>query len=120
MRIDRMLAITVMLLNRDRITARELADKFEVSVRTIYRDMDAINLAGIPIVSFAGNDGGFGIMENYRIDSQALTLNDMFTILSAFKGVTTSLDDVELEAARIRQDYKIFRQIVFLYQREIR
>ena len=49
-----MLAITVMLLNRDRITARELAEKFEVSVRTIYRDIDAINLAGIPVVSFPG------------------------------------------------------------------
>jgi predicted DNA-binding transcriptional regulator YafY len=99
MRIDRMLAITVMLLNRDRITARELADKFEVSVRTIYRDIDAINIAGIPIVSFSGNDGGFGIMENYRIDRQVLTLNDMFTILSALKGVNTSLDDIELEIA---------------------
>jgi len=99
MRIDRMLAITVMLLNRDRIAARELADKFEVSVRTIYRDIDAINLAGIPIVSFAGYDGGFGIMENYRIDRQVLTLKDMFTILSALKGVNTSLGDVELETA---------------------
>jgi predicted DNA-binding transcriptional regulator YafY len=99
MRIDRMLAITVILLNRDRITARELADKFEVSVRTIYRDIDAINLAGIPVVSFAGNDGGFGIMENYRIDRQVLSLNDMFTILSALKGVNTSLDDIELETA---------------------
>jgi predicted DNA-binding transcriptional regulator YafY len=99
MRIDRMLAITVMLLNRDRIAAREFADKFEVSVRTIYRDIDAINLAGIPIVSFAGNDGGFGIMENYRIDRQVLSLNDMFTILSALKGVNTSLGDVELETA---------------------
>jgi predicted DNA-binding transcriptional regulator YafY len=99
MRIDRMLAITVMLLNRDRITARELAEKFEVSIRTIYRDIDAINIAGIPVVSFSGNDGGFGIMDNYRIDRQVLTLNDMFTILSALKGVNTSLDDVEVETA---------------------
>ena len=62
MRIDRMLTIIVMLLNRDRISARELADKFEVSVRTVYRDIDAINLAGIPVISYPGNDGGFGIM----------------------------------------------------------
>ena len=49
MRIDRMLAIIVILLNRDRITARKLADKFEVSVRTIYRDIEAINTAGIQV-----------------------------------------------------------------------
>ncbi|MFH0977060.1 MAG: YafY family protein [Spirochaetota bacterium] len=99
MRIDRMLAITVMLLNRDRISARELADKFEVSVRTVYRDIDAINLAGIPVVSYPGNDGGFGIMENYRIDRQVLTLRDMFAILSALKGVNSGLKDTELECA---------------------
>ncbi|MFW5808279.1 MAG: helix-turn-helix transcriptional regulator, partial [Spirochaetota bacterium] len=68
MRIDRMLAITVMLLNRDRISARELAEKFEVSVRTVYRDIDAINMAGIPVISYAGNNGGFGIMPNYRLE----------------------------------------------------
>jgi predicted DNA-binding transcriptional regulator YafY len=99
MRIDRMLAITVILLNRDRISARELADKFEVSVRTIYRDIDAINLAGIPVVSYPGNDGGFGIMENYRIDRQLLTLNDMLTILTALKGINTGLEDREVDAA---------------------
>ncbi|MBN2401782.1 MAG: YafY family transcriptional regulator [Spirochaetes bacterium] len=99
MRIDRMLAITVMLLNRDRISARELAEKFEVSVRTIYRDIDAINLAGIPVVSYPGNDGGFGIMENYKIDRQLLTLNDMLTILSALKGINTGLKNSEVENA---------------------
>jgi predicted DNA-binding transcriptional regulator YafY len=99
MRIDRMLTIIVMLLNRDRITARELADKFEVSVRTVYRDIEAINIAGIPVISYSGNDGGFGIMENYKIDRQVLTLSDMFTILSALKGVNTGLKDMELESA---------------------
>jgi predicted DNA-binding transcriptional regulator YafY len=99
MRIDRMLTIIVMLLNRDRIRARELSKKFEVSVRTVYRDIDAINLAGIPVISYPGNDGGFGIMENYRIDRQVLTLRDMFTILSALKGVNTGLRNIELESA---------------------
>ncbi len=99
MRIDRMLSIIVMLLNRDRITARELAEKFEVSVRTVYRDIEAINMAGIPVISFSGNDGGFGIMENYRIDRQLLTFGDMFSILSALKGINTGLNAVELDSA---------------------
>ncbi len=99
MRIDRMLAITVMLLNRDRITARELAEKFEISVRTVYRDIEAINMAGIPIISYPGNDGGFGIIENYKIDRQLLTLNDMLTILTALKGINTGLENSEVESA---------------------
>ncbi len=99
MRIDRMLAITVLLLNRDRISARALSEKFEVSVRTIYRDIDAINLAGIPVVSYPGNNGGFGIMDNYKLDRQVLTLKDMVAIVSALRGISTSLDYDELDGA---------------------
>jgi predicted DNA-binding transcriptional regulator YafY len=99
MRIDRMLSITVMLLNRDRISARELAEKFEISVRTVYRDIEAINMAGIPVISYPGNDGGFGIMENYKIDRQLLSLNDMLTILTALKGINTGLENSEVESA---------------------
>ncbi len=99
MRIDRMLAITVMLLNRDRISARELAERFEVSVRTVYRDIDAINMAGIPVISYPGNEGGFGIMENFRLDRQLLTLNDMLTILAALKGIDTGLIHKEVGSA---------------------
>jgi predicted DNA-binding transcriptional regulator YafY len=99
MRIDRMLAITVILLNRDRISARELAERFEVSVRTVYRDIDAINMAGIPVISYPGNEGGFGIMENYRLDRQLLTLNDMLTILTALKGINTGPIHKEVESA---------------------
>jgi len=94
-----MLAITVMLLNRDRISARELADKFEVSIRTVYRDIEAINMAGIPIISYSGSSGGFGIMENYKIDRQLLTLNDMLAMLTALKGINTSLEDKKLDSA---------------------
>ena len=99
MRIDRMLGITVMLLNRDRISARELADKYEVSVRTIYRDIEAINMAGIPVVAHSGNNGGFGIMENFRVDRQLFTLQDMLSVLSALKGINATLEDKELDNA---------------------
>ncbi len=94
-----MLAIIVILLNKDRISARDLAEKFEVSIRTIYRDIEAINLAGIPIISYQGNNGGFGIMENYKIDRQVLTLNDMLAILSALKGINITLEDRKLDTA---------------------
>ncbi len=99
MRIDRLLAITVMLINRKRVTAKELADYFEVSVRTIYRDIEAIDSAGIPVISFQGNTGGFGIMEEYKIDRQLFTFNDMLAILSTLKGINTTLEDKEINSA---------------------
>ncbi|MGL1893645.1 MAG: YafY family transcriptional regulator [Spirochaetaceae bacterium] len=99
MKIDRMLTIIVMLLNRNRISAKEIAEKFEISVRTVYRDIEAINMAGIPVLSFPGNNGGFGIIENYKLDNQVLTLNNLCSILSALKGINSTLEDVELESS---------------------
>ena len=97
MRLDRLLAITLMLFNRERVTARQLAEYFEVSIRTIYRDIDAINLSGIPIVSFPGHEGGFGIMETYRIDRQVLTFKDMLSILTTLKGINITLEDRKID-----------------------
>ncbi|MFP4113589.1 MAG: helix-turn-helix transcriptional regulator [Spirochaetota bacterium] len=99
MRLDRLLAIAVLLINRDRVTARELADRFEVTVRTIYRDIEALSYAGIPVISYQGNNGGFGLVENYRWDRQLLTMNDMVAMLTALKGVNETLEDDELEGA---------------------
>ncbi len=99
MRIDRMLSIVVLLLNRKSVTARELAERFEVSLRTIYRDIDAINIAGIPVVSHQGSGGGYQIMENYRLNNQYLSLENTRVILTALKGVNTTLQDRELELA---------------------
>ncbi|WP_313757679.1 YafY family protein [Tissierella sp.] len=87
MKIDRLLSIIVILLNKENITARELANRFEVSVRTIYRDIETINLAGIPIVSNQGRDGGFRILDNYKMSHQLLTLDDMISIAIALKNI---------------------------------
>ena len=54
MKIDRLVSIILILLEQDRIGAQELADRFEVSPRTIYRDIDAINMAGIPVRATPG------------------------------------------------------------------
>ncbi len=97
MRIDRMLSIVVILLNRRRIKAQELADRFEVSLRTVYRDIEAINMAGIPIISNQGEGGGYEIPENYKLNKQYLSPSDMKSIMSALKGVNAALDDKELE-----------------------
>lgn len=87
MKIDRLLSIVVMLLNRKKVTAKELSEKFEVSLRTIYRDIDSINAAGIPIIPYQGYNGGYCIMENYTVSKQLLTLEDMIAILSSLKSI---------------------------------
>ncbi|OBZ10166.1 DNA-binding transcriptional regulator [Bacillus sp. FJAT-26390] len=93
MKIDRLLAMTVLLLNRGRISAKELADRFEVSTKTIYRDMDTLSQAGVPILAHQGTTGGFEIMEQYTISRQYLSLEEISSIIAAVKGIGTAVDD---------------------------
>lgn len=97
MKLDRLLAITMTLLNQPRVSATELAQRFEVSLRTIYRDMDSINQAGIPIVSFPGSDGGYEIMSNFRIDKQILSLDDFSAIYTALRGARSATDNLNID-----------------------
>ncbi|MHC0620209.1 helix-turn-helix transcriptional regulator [Paenibacillus sp. M.A.Huq-82] len=96
MKIDRLLAITMLLLNRRRISAKELSDRFEVSMRTIYRDVEAINQAGIPVVSYAGNSGGYEIMDQFRLDRQFLSLEELQSIIVGLKGIRSTVGDQEV------------------------
>lgn len=91
MKTDRLLSIIIYLLNRDLVTARELAEKFEVSVRTIQRDMEAIELAGIPIVTIQGPSGGYSIMDSFKLDRQYVSADDLFFIITALHSIDSSL-----------------------------
>lgn len=107
MKIDRLLSIIVILLNRDKITAKELSERFEVNIRTIYRDIESINMAGVPIISYPGNNGGFGIMENYKVSHQLLSLSDISSILAALRGINTSLENSDIKNAIEKIDYLV-------------
>lgn len=96
MKIERLLAITVLLLNRRRVTAGELADRFQVSVRTIYRDLETLNGASIPIVACQGHGGGFCIPDNYKLSRQLLTFDDMVSILTTLNGVNRTLGNEDI------------------------
>ena len=90
MKIDRLVSIIMILLDKKRMGAQELANMFEVSPRTIYRDIDAINIAGIPIRSISGVGGGFEIMPEYKIDKNVFSTADLSAILmglSSFSNV---------------------------------
>ena len=97
MKLDRLVSILVLLLRKERIQAKELAEIFEVSVRTILRDVEAINLAGIPIVTYQGANGGIGIAEGYRLDKSVLTEDDMSTIISTLRGISGTMPDSKHE-----------------------
>ena len=90
MKIDRLIGILSILLKKDRVTAPELASIFEVSRRTIQRDLDALSRAGIPLRTVQGAGGGVSIMENYRMNQSLLTGADMQAILAGLR----SLDSV--------------------------
>lgn len=80
MRLDRLLGITLELLAKKRVTAATLAAKFEVSVRTVYRDVELINQAGIPVASFTGADGGFELMDGFYLTRQHFSVDDLSVI----------------------------------------
>ncbi|MCR5093112.1 MAG: YafY family transcriptional regulator [Lachnospiraceae bacterium] len=90
MKIDRLIGILSVLLQEEKITAPELAERFEVSRRTILRDIEDLNNAGIPIQTVQGTGGGISIMEGYRMDRTILTSKDMQMILAGLR----SLDSV--------------------------
>ncbi len=90
MKLERLIGILSILLQQDKITALELAEKFEVSVRTILRDIDDISKAGIPITTSQGQGGGISIMDGYKIDRTLLSSSEMQAIFSGLK----SLDSV--------------------------
>lgn len=97
MKLDRLISILVILLRKERVQAKELAEMFEVSTRTILRDVDAINLAGIPIVTYQGINGGIGIAEGYRLDRSVLTNEEIAAIITTLKGMSKTLPNVKHE-----------------------
>jgi predicted DNA-binding transcriptional regulator YafY len=99
LKLDRLLSIVVLLLGRDRMNAEALARRFEVTPRTIYRDLDAINAAGIPIVAYPGPGGGYRIDPSYTIDRRLLGFDDLRAIVSALKGINTALGDRAIGSA---------------------
>ena len=81
MKIDRLIGIITVLLREEKVTAPYLADKFEVSRRTINRDIEDICKAGIPVVTEQGYNGGIYIVQGYKIDKALLTDEDLKMLL---------------------------------------
>lgn len=87
MKDNRLFRILYYILEKGKVTASELADKFEVSVRTIYRDIDSLSSSGIPIYALKGKDGGIEIAEDFVLSKSLLSKQEKQQIMSALHGL---------------------------------
>lgn len=87
MKTDRLLSLLSILANTDKITVQELANRFEVSKRTIFRDLETLSRTQIPIISYPGIGGGVSIIEGYKLKNQILSKEEIKKIFTALNGL---------------------------------
>ena len=116
--VDRLFQIVYMLMEKPQMTAKELAEVFEVSERTIYRDVDKLTLAGIPIYTNQGKNGGISILPDYVLNKTVLTKDEKDRILeslNALSEVTFSKDSESMSKlhAFLGEQYQDWIEIAF-------
>lgn len=97
MKLERLISIIFKLLNNEILSASSLADEFQVSPRTIYRDIEAICAAGIPVVSYHGTNGGFGIIKGYKFDKSLMGSYDILNLITVLSSLSNIFKDTEIE-----------------------
>lgn len=80
-------------MNHEVLSASTLAEEFQVSPRTIYRDMDVIGAAGFPVVSYQGMNGGYGMIDGYKMDKTLLGSYDVASVVTVLRGLASVFED---------------------------
>ncbi|OKP87427.1 transcriptional regulator [Paenibacillus sp. P3E] len=93
MKLERLISIIYKLLNHEVLSASMLADEFQVSQRTIYRDIDVICAAGFPVVSYQGTKGGYGMMNGYKMDKSLLGSYDVNSLITVLRSLSSVFED---------------------------
>lgn len=100
MQINRLFEIVYILLEKEKVTAKELAERFEVSTRTVYRDIEALSCAGIPVYMSKGKGGGVSLLPGFTLNKAIITEGEKAEILSALKAVDAVKPEGETAASR--------------------
>ncbi|MBA3925117.1 HTH domain-containing protein [Listeria rustica] len=90
MKIDRLLEILILLMNRKQVQAKDLVTYFAVSVRTIYRDIETLSLAGIPIEMTRGRRGGIRLMQGFSLSRIPITTKEKDVLQLALQNLSTT------------------------------
>jgi len=107
MQINRLFEIVYILLDRKIVTAKELAEHFEVSSRTIYRDVDTLSSAGIPIYASQGKNGGISLLDNFVLNKSVLSEDEQNEILVALQSLTaTGYPSIDVTLSKLSSLFK--------------
>ena len=109
MRASRLLSILILLQMRGRVSAEKLAAEFEVSIRTIYRDVDQLSAAGVPVYADRGRNGGFALLDGYRTKLTGFTPAEAEALLLA--GAGNAAGDLGIEAAAAAAQLKLLASL---------
>lgn len=115
MRADRLLVLLLLLQTRGRVTAQTLARRLEVSERTIYRDLEALSMAGVPVYAERGPGGGWCLLEDYRTNLSRLTDLEVHTLF--LSGAAGPLEDLGLGKTREDALLKLLAALPSVYRR---
>jgi len=107
---NRLFEIIYILMQKKKVTAKELADKFEVSTRTIYRDIEILSRANIPVYATKGKEGGIGLLEGYVLNKCILSEEEQNQILVALQG---------MKKVRGKEEKNILEKLSTLFNKEI-
>ena len=108
MKINRLIEMVTILLNRKKVSAKELADRFDVSIRTIYRDIDVLSSAGVPVYTNKGNGGGISLLEDYTLDKTLLSQGERENLIVALKAISaTGYPETDVIIDKIGSIFKI-------------
>ncbi len=107
MKLNRLLEITTILLNKKTVTASELAERFGVSTRTIYRDIDVLSSSGVPVYSSQGTGGGISILEDYTVNRTTLSNSERDSVLVALQTLkSTRYPELDLVLEKLGSIFK--------------
>ena len=99
MKFEIMMSILFELMSKKCVTAKYLAEKYEVSVRSIYRYINCLELAGVPLYTIRGRDGGFAIVDTFRFSSTFMTIKEFEQTISALSAIVESVPNKTLDSA---------------------